>query len=403
VQKSARCLTACEKGLLLMFHLSPMRAPSRVSAAALVAGFTLSVLAVVTMGQEAISAAPKGVCDPSRAIGLSRIVEIDTSTGPRFGSQQYKELDFLADGEVVLTFDDGPLRRHTQAVVDALEAECTKATFFMVGSQAVADPDMVKQIYRKGHTVGTHTWSHANLRKLTPLKARHEMELGFSAVAAAAGQPIAPFFRFPFLADTKAMNGYAETRRFGNFSIDIDSLDYKSKSAPAVHAEILNQLAYRKKGILLFHDIQQSTAEALPGLLAALRQKGYKIVHMRAKGNATTLAEFDDIANRDLGRKRVAVAAQPLVRRSVTWTMPGPSTMPPANGGVPQHAALQIPPGAQGNRPALGANVPAPIPATGQPGVAVPATVGEAPVAPPRPRYRAPEVDWRDTILRGSN
>ncbi|MEQ1647712.1 MAG: polysaccharide deacetylase family protein [Hyphomicrobiaceae bacterium] len=392
-----------------MFHLSPMRAHSRVSAAALVAGLVLSAAAVVVPAHQAASAPPKGVCDPSRAIGVTRIVEIDTSSGPKFGSQQHKELDFLADGEVVLTFDDGPLRRHTQAVVDALEGECTKATFFMVGSQAVADPEMVKQIYRKGHTVGTHTWSHANLRKLTPLKARHEMELGFSAVAAAAGQPIAPFFRFPFLADTKAMNGYAETRQFGNFSIDVDSLDYKSKSAPAVHAEILKQLAYRKKGILLFHDIQQSTAEALPGLLAALRQKGYKIVHMRAKGKATTLAEFDDIANRDLGRKRVAVAAQPLARRSVTWTMPGPGTSAVGAGAGSQQAAMQVP-AANGTRPALGGAVPAPIPAAGQLGTAVvqPGTVGpaaavEAPIAAPRPRYRAPEPDWRDQILRGTN
>ena len=379
----------------------------RVSAAAVAGGLACAALVGLAPGQQA-SSAPKGACEAGRSLGVSRIVEIDTSQGPRFGHQQYKELDFLAEGEIVLTFDDGPLRAHTQRVVDALEGECTKATFFMVGSQAIADPDMVKQIMRKGHTVGTHTWSHANLRKATPLKARHEMELGFSAVTAAAGQPIAPFFRFPFLADTKAMVGYAQTRQFGNFSIDVDSLDYRSKSAPAVHQEILKQLAYQKKGIILFHDIQQATALALPDLLAALRQKGYRVVHLRPKATATTLAEFDDIANRDLGRKRVASAAQPLIRRSVTWAMPSPGSTQPSQQMQPgQQAALPNAP-----RPAVGVptsagvgvGIPAPIPASAQPLPPVIATQAPVALPPPpvvRPRFRE-EPDWRDQILRGN-
>jgi peptidoglycan-N-acetylglucosamine deacetylase len=201
--------------------------------------------------------------DRSRTLGVSRVVDIDTSTGPRFGQQQYKDIQLLQDGEVVLTFDDGPLRVHTQAVVDALDGQCTKATFFMVGSQALADPEMVRQIQRKGHTVGTHTWSHANLRQMNPLAARREIELGFSAVTLAAGQPIAPFFRFPFLADSTAMKSLAQTRGFGVFSIEVDALDYRNKDAPAaVHDEVMKQLTYQRKGILLFHDIQPSTAAA---------------------------------------------------------------------------------------------------------------------------------------------
>src|SRR5690606_39611341 len=82
-------------------------------------------------------------CSPnSNAIGVSRIVEIDTTFGPRFGGLQYRENDgFLKDGEVVLTFDDGPSRRHTPAVLAALDAHCTKATFFIVGRMAVSNPD----------------------------------------------------------------------------------------------------------------------------------------------------------------------------------------------------------------------------------------------------------------------
>ena len=75
------------------------------------------------------------------AIGLSRIVEIDATGGPQFGhSAYYKGVDFLQDGEVVLTFDDGPLSRYTRPILDVLDRQCTRATFFSVGRMALSDP-----------------------------------------------------------------------------------------------------------------------------------------------------------------------------------------------------------------------------------------------------------------------
>src|SRR5262245_49024836 len=81
------------------------------------------------------AATAQQACD-ANTLGVSRTVEIDTSTGPRFGFQ-YQEQPLLAEGEVVLTFDDGPLRTYTRHVLDALAAQCTKATFFLVGRMAV--------------------------------------------------------------------------------------------------------------------------------------------------------------------------------------------------------------------------------------------------------------------------
>jgi peptidoglycan-N-acetylglucosamine deacetylase len=391
------------------------RSTSRWSVAAL-SWAALGGAAAITADSARVEAAPRAVCqNPASALGVSRVVEVDTASGPKFGHQQYRELDFLAKGEVVLTFDDGPLRPYTQPIVDALEAQCTKATFFMVGSQAIADPDMVRQIIRKGHTVGTHTWSHANLRKATPLKARQEIELGFSAVAAAAGQPISPFFRFPFLADTKAMVGYAQTRQMGVFSIEVDSLDYKSKSAAAVHQEILNQLAAEGKGIILFHDIQAATAQALPGLLEALKAKGYKVVHLKPKTMMATLPEFDAMARDANARKQVAAATQPLAPRAVTWGSASPTAiarpLPPVGGqGIPGGpVAGGAYPGGYAQRPA---GVPAPYPPAPGPGVAAlplpPIGAGSAvgigdPALQPFPkvaRQRPPQSeDWRDKIF----
>ena len=122
-----------------------------------------------------LPAAAQDSCASSNVLGVSRVVEIDTSTGPKFGFQYSDANSFLAEGEVVLTFDDGPLRAYTKPVLEALAAQCTKATFFVVGRMAVADPEMVKEYARRGHTVGTHTWSHANLAHLSAPKARAEI------------------------------------------------------------------------------------------------------------------------------------------------------------------------------------------------------------------------------------
>ncbi len=209
---------------------------------------------------------------------------------------------------------------YTRPVLEALAAHCTKATFFLVGRMAVADPEMVREYARLGHTVGIHTWSHANLHSITPLKARTEIELGFSAVQQALGKPVAPFFRFPYLADTKSMT---PTCRSGTSPSSPSTWTARTSDprAGTVHRRVMRDLARAKKGIILFHDIQPSTARALPGLLADLKAKGYRIVHLQPKAEATTMPEFDAVAQRELDRRQATVASQPLARRSLTWPM----------------------------------------------------------------------------------
>jgi len=92
------------------------------------------------------------------ALGISRVVEIDTTGGPGFGSEHFKTHDFLREGEVVLTFDDGPWPKNTQAVLAALAAHCTKAIFFPIGLHATYEPGLLKQVAAAGHAIGSHTW-----------------------------------------------------------------------------------------------------------------------------------------------------------------------------------------------------------------------------------------------------
>jgi peptidoglycan/xylan/chitin deacetylase (PgdA/CDA1 family) len=252
----------------------------------------------------------------SDVLGLSRIVEVDTAGGPLFGRGSH---DFLSDGEIVLTFDDGPLRANTRAVLKALEQHCTKATFFMVGRMAAADPAMVREVANAGHTVGSHTWSHAKLSALTADKAEEEVELGLSAVAVALGAPAAPFFRFPYLRPNTAAVEYLKTRDMASFMIDVDSRDFRTRDADEVQKNVLTQLAGRRKGILLFHDIQPSTAHALPALLAELKKRGFKVVHMVPRAEARTLPQYDARAAKLLARKLEAAKSVPLAPRSLTW------------------------------------------------------------------------------------
>ena len=145
------------------------------------------------------AAAPSAACGNPDALGVSRVVEIDTAGGPGFGFEQFKAYDFLREHEVVLTFDDGPWPGNTPAVLKALADQCTKALFFPIGKHAMWHPEILKQVAAAGHTIGSHTWSHADLSKLTIDQAKEEFEKGASAVRAALGEPGASFFRFPAL------------------------------------------------------------------------------------------------------------------------------------------------------------------------------------------------------------
>ena len=234
------------------------------------------------------------------ALGLSRTVEIDTTGGPGFGFEQYRLHDFLMPKEVVLTFDDGPWPENTRAVLEALDEHCTKATFFIIGKHALWHPDILRDVAARGHTVGSHTWSHANLRKAKDDKAKEEIEKGLSAVKLALGSDPAPFFRFPYLQDPKELVDYLGSRNIAIFSHDVDSFDFKFRKPESVVKSVMSKLDKKGKGIILLHDFQKATAKALPDLLKQLAAEGYKVVHITANGPATTLDEFDQLAQAEI-------------------------------------------------------------------------------------------------------
>ena len=244
----------------------------------------------------------KSTCANPDALGVSRVVVIDTTGGPGFGFEHFKQLDFLTDKEVVLTFDDGPWPGNTPAVLKALADECTKGVFFAIGKHATYHPEILRQVAAAGHTVGAHTWSHANLnsKKMTEQLAKDEIEKGFSAVKLALGEAPAPFFRFPELQHGPAAMAYLQSRNVAMFSCDLDSFDFRAKNPEQIVNTVMTKLDKQGKGIILMHDFQKHTAEALPTLLRRLKAGGYKVVQMKAKAPLQTLPEYDDALAKEM-------------------------------------------------------------------------------------------------------
>jgi peptidoglycan/xylan/chitin deacetylase (PgdA/CDA1 family) len=270
--------------------------------------------------KNAAVAAAAPTCRNPDALGVARVVEIDTHGGPGFGFEQYKAYDFLEPGEIVLTFDDGPWPSNTPAVLAALAAQCIKATFFPIGKHATWHPEILKQVVAEGHTVGSHTWSHADLSKKSAAEAKDEIENGISAVAASAGRPLAPFFRFPALRQTPELLAYLGERNIGIFSADLDSFDFMTKKPEQVIASVLTKLKKRGKGIILMHDFQRPTAIAMPELLVQLKASGYKIVQLKAKDTVVTLPQYDAAMAKVLAGQ--TIDARPTA--SVVRTISGP-------------------------------------------------------------------------------
>ena len=249
-------------------------------------------------------------------LGVSRTITLDTTGGKLYGGLQYGKSgeSLLQEGEVILTFDDGPLRRHTRRVLKALDDHCTKGTFFMVGRMAVADPAMVREVEAAGHTIATHTWSHLDLAKRGSRRAGGEIELGISAIQQAATKPISTFFRFPYLAHSKSMISYLKARDLGVFSIDIDSADFRTRRPERVYGKVMRELRQRRKGILLFHDIQPSTASAMKRLLDDMHRSNFKVVHIVSKQPVTTETEYDEKAAALHAKKRTIASAPALTK-----------------------------------------------------------------------------------------
>jgi peptidoglycan/xylan/chitin deacetylase (PgdA/CDA1 family) len=218
------------------------------------------------------------------ALGTSRTLVVDPREHPRIGTMQYPETLPLADHEVVLTFDDGPLPKYSNQVLAILASQCVKATFFTIGAQARANPEGVRKLIAAGHTVGTHTQNHPLTMNKMPLeKVRQEVDDGIASTLAALNgdkSKLAPFFRIPGLMRAEIPEAYLASQGIQIWSADFPADDWHHISPQRVYDLAIQRIEAKHKGILLLHDIQPRTVAALPRILNELKARGYRIVHV---------------------------------------------------------------------------------------------------------------------------
>jgi peptidoglycan-N-acetylglucosamine deacetylase len=218
------------------------------------------------------------------ALGTSRTLVVDPREHPRIGTMQYPETLPLADHEVVLTFDDGPLPRNSNKILEILAAQCVKATFFTIGNMARFSPEGVRKLLAADHTIGTHSQTHPlNMNRMPIERVKQEVDDGIASVKAALGDnadALAPFFRIPGLMRADNVEAYLGEQGIQVWSADFLADDWRHISSQRVYDLAISRLEAKGKGILLLHDIQARTVAALPRILETMKARGYRIVHV---------------------------------------------------------------------------------------------------------------------------
>ncbi|MGM7723624.1 glycosyltransferase [Metabacillus sp. Hm71] len=195
--------------------------------------------------------------------------------------------------EIVLTFDDGPDPAYTKEILDILNKYEIKATFFTTGKQAMLHQDMITQIYKKGHEIGNHSFSHANIDEVSEAQLKFELNTTERIIQGITGRsPILyrpPFGNYLNTHDGDNMDNYVKFRfqrlvdvtQMGYITVnyDIDSRDWDTHNSKEIADNVIKQAS--DGDIILLHDgggDRTATVEALPVIIETLKSKGYTFV-----------------------------------------------------------------------------------------------------------------------------
>jgi peptidoglycan/xylan/chitin deacetylase (PgdA/CDA1 family) len=240
------------------------------------------VVALAALGLLSCAAQARD-CGPN-VLGTARTLTI--KTGDRQGiGHGYPALG-LAKGEIILTFDDGPSPKTTPQILDTLAKDCIQATFFMIGKHAEANPELAKREREEGHSIGSHTYSHRELNKLAPEDATQDIERGMQAVdkAAFGSTDDRPhLFRFPGFKSTPELVSFVNSHRGLVVDRNFGANDWRGDPADVEFARFKERLAHMDRGIVILHDVQSETVKLLPMVIAELKARHMKIVHLVAE------------------------------------------------------------------------------------------------------------------------
>ena len=203
----------------------------------------------------------------------------------------------LTDGQVALTFDDGPDPETTPQILEILDDHGVKGTFFQIGMHAQEHPEITQEIVAQGHALGSHGWKHVDLTELPLDEAIANLEQGHAAVEQAAGAgSYLPFFRFPHLSSNGDLMEATAQHALTVFHANIVAEDWMTPDADELLSKALDAVEAEGHGILLLHEYQPQTVEMLDELLDELRQRGYETVVFRPRQTLASLARTHGIA-----------------------------------------------------------------------------------------------------------
>jgi peptidoglycan/xylan/chitin deacetylase (PgdA/CDA1 family) len=174
---------------------------------------------------------------------------------------------------VYLTFDDGPDSKWTPRYLDVLKKNGAKGTFFTTGRNAKAYPKIVARIDREGHLLANHTWSHANLTRLSKAEVKRQLTRTQSAL----GPHRSSCMRPPYGATNASVRRWTKEVGLRTVLWDVDSRDWEnSQTATRIYNRVLDNV--HDGSVVLMHDGGDSQADslaALKRLLPKLKSKGY--------------------------------------------------------------------------------------------------------------------------------
>ncbi|MFE9252988.1 polysaccharide deacetylase family protein [Streptomyces sp. NPDC007088] len=176
---------------------------------------------------------------------------------------------------IALTFDAGP-SRHTPQLLKILKEKKVHATFFLLGKNHIERyPKLVKRISDEGHEVAQHTWSHRRLTDLSDTEVRREMSRTQKAVKDLTGKE-PTLMRPPQGRTSDEVSKICEEFGIAQVLWSATAKDYSTNDSKLIEKRILDQSS--RDGIILLHDLYQGTVPAVPGIIDALRKRGYTFV-----------------------------------------------------------------------------------------------------------------------------
>lgn len=179
------------------------------------------------------------------------------------------------ENKISLTFDVSRGEEYIDKILDVLDKNDVKATFFLVGDWIEQNPDKVKEIYEKGHEIGNHSHSHPNMSVISKERIIKDININDANIRKITGEGT-KLFRFP--SGSYSGEAVDTVNGMGLYAIqwDVDSIDWKEDGADLEYKRVIKET--KPGSILLFHNTAKYTPENLPRMIKELRERGFEFV-----------------------------------------------------------------------------------------------------------------------------